>query len=143
MNYCYSHDEERYHDDLDDVVSDCLDMMDPTRIEVGTVLHLWRGEIVPVTPQMLVPHPDDLIGEHMKDQLYEHVGDVDGDWPKWTVEQAVTFNDDFWRWLDVWMTKHNDRPISYKVENVRPYNLRITAVRDAEDGDVDWEEVQP
>jgi len=141
MKYCYSNNEERYHYDLDDVVSEYLDMMDPAQIMVGTVLKLCRGEMVKITPQMLVPHPHDLIGEHMRDMLYEHVGDVDGDWPEWTDEQAVTFNNDFWSWLDAWMTEHNDRPISYRVDDVKPYNLRITHVYNQETGDVDWEEV--
>ena len=142
MNYCYSSNEERYHDDLDEVVSEYIDGMDPARIEVGTVLHLWRGETVKITPQMLVPNPDDLIGE-MADQLYEHTGMDDETWPGWTPAQANRLNADFWYWLDKWLTEHNAQPTSYKVENVKPYDLRITHVYNQETGDVDWEEVQP
>jgi len=141
MKYCYSNDEERYHDNLDDVVSEYLDMMDPTRIEVGTVLHLWRGETVKITPQMLVPFPNGLIGTHMGEMLYEHTGDGDSEWPDWDAPTQRQFNAAFWVWLEGWLAEFCCQPTSYKVENVKPLNLRITAVRDAETGDVDWEEV--
>jgi hypothetical protein len=141
MNYCYSSNEERYHDDLDEVVSEYLDMMDPTHIEVGTVLHLWRGEIVKITPQMLVPYPSDLVGEHMGEVLYEHAGEVADNWPAWDHPTCESFNRSFWDWLETWMVSHNEMPTTWSVQNVKPFNLRITAVRDAETGDVDWEEV--
>lgn len=141
MNYCYSNNNEAFREDLCDVVQEYIEMMDPPEVKVGTVLKLWRGEIENLTLQMLVPWPHDLIGEHLNEQHWEHTG-LDGvDWPGWTKEQAAKFDADFWRWLEGWLKDNDSLPTHWSVKNVKPFEVRLTAVRNAEIGDVDYEDL--